>query len=421
MKTGAHGRRRQRVLTRDRTARALQAAEQLSPVLRRMRTWYGVITPLGRAVFVVGVMAWIAGWWLGWQELLVFAGGCLVLLLLAMLFVVRPPALRTEVILEPSRVEAGNPAAGQVKATNGSSRRTLPLQIELPVGSGVATFDIPSLAPADMTEELFVIPTQKRGVICVGPAMSVRGDPMGLFQREASNGVGLELMVHPHIVGLGPFGSGLLRDLEGLTTKDLSVSDLAFHALREYAPGDDRRYVHWRSSARAGRLLVRQFQDTRRSTLCIVVDGHPGSYGDEEEFETALEVAASLGARACKDELSTTLVAGDQAAIGSVSYVLLDVLSRAQLHPKATDIGDHVSRAISKGAEISFGVIVSGSAREAKDLQRAASRFPVDVRVIAIRVTPNEQPSVRAGGRAAVAQLRRLSDLPGIMSIEVAA
>jgi uncharacterized protein (DUF58 family) len=368
----------------------------LSPALRRMRTWYGVVTPLGRAVFVAGVVAWIAGWWLGWQELLVFAGGCLVLLLLAVLFVVRPPALRTEVILEPSRVEAGNPAAGQVKATNGSSRRTLPLQIELPVGTGIATFDIPSLAPAATAEEVFVIPTQKRGVIPVGPAMSVRGDPLGLFQREASNGVGHELMVHPHTVGLGPFGSGLLRDLEGLTTKDLSVSDLAFHALREYAPGDDRRYVHWRSSARAGRLLVRQFQDTRRSTLCIVVDGHPGSYGDEEG-------------------------AGAQAAIGSVSYVLLDVLSRAQVHPKATDIGDHVTRAISKGAEISFGVIVSGSTREAKDLQRAASRFPVDVRVVAIRVTPNEQPSVRAGGRAAVAQLRGLSDLPGIMGTEVAA
>jgi uncharacterized protein (DUF58 family) len=410
-----------RSFTRGQLTRARAATEQLVPFTRRIRTWYGIVTPLGAAVFVLGAVSWVVGGWLGWQELLVVAGGCLALLLLAVLFVVRPPALRTEVVLEPSRVEAGNPAAGHIRATNGSSRQTLPVQIELPVGSGIAAFDIPALAPGAKAEELFVIPTQRRGVIAVGPAKSVRGDPLGLFRREASNGVGHELMVHPHTVGLGPFGSGLLRDLEGLTTRDLSVSDLAFHALRDYAPGDDRRYVHWRSSARTGRLLVRQFQDTRRSTLCIVVDGDPGGYGDEEEFETALEVAGSLGVRACRDELSTTLVVGDQAAVGSAAHVLLDSLSRAELQPKPADIATQVSRATAKGADISFGIIVSGSVRRAEVLQRAASRFPVDVRIVAMRITPDEQPSVRSGGRAAVAQLRGLGDLPGIMRVEVAA
>ena len=65
------------------------------------------------------------------------------------------------------------------------------------------------------------------------------------------------------------------------------MSDLAFHALREYQPGDDRRYIHWRSSAKAGRLLVRQFLDTRRSHLSIVVDADPDLYaGGEGDVET---------------------------------------------------------------------------------------------------------------------------------------
>ena len=61
------------------------------------------------------------------------------------------------------------------------------------------------------------------------------------------------------------------------------MSDLAFHALREYQPGDDRRYVHWRSSAKHGRLLVRQFLDTRRSHLAVVVDTDPGYAGGEDD------------------------------------------------------------------------------------------------------------------------------------------
>ncbi len=312
--------------------RALDAVERAPAMTRQAKQqWSSVVTPLGASVAALGVLAWAAGWWLGWRELMVVAGGCLVLVVLAALFVVRPPALRTDVMLDPSRVEVGTPSAGQITATNRSSRRTLPAQIELPVGAGVAVFDIPSLAAGASDEELLVIPTEKRGVIAVGPARSVRGDPLGLFHREARSGKAYELIVHPHTIALEPFGSGLLRDLEGLTTKDLSVSDLAFHALRDYAPGDDRRHVHWRSSAKAGRLLVRQFQDTRRSTLCVVVDGDPLGYGDPQEFETALEVAGSLAVRACRDELSSTLVAADQAAAGSVAHMLLDALARARL------------------------------------------------------------------------------------------
>ena len=80
------------------------------------------------------------------------------------------------------------------------------------------------------------------------------------------------------MVPLDSLGAGLLRDLEGVATDAISQSDLAFHALREYVPGDDLRHVHWRSSAKAmgsggeNQLLVRQYLDTRRSHATIVVD-----------------------------------------------------------------------------------------------------------------------------------------------------
>ena len=130
----------------------------------------------------------------------------------------------------------------------------------------------------------------------------MRTDPLGLLRRDAVEQVAVELFVHPKIIGLDSLSPGLQRDLEGQATRDLSTSDLAFHTLRDYVTGDDWRHVHWRSTAKAGRLLVRQFQDTRRSQLTVVVDGATASYRTEDEFELAMSVAGSICVRAVKDQ-----------------------------------------------------------------------------------------------------------------------
>lgn len=392
-----------------------------SPATRRVGQWWQVVTPLGRVVLGVGLASWVLGWLLGWRELLVFAAACLAVVILATLFVAGPASIRTEIALEPTRVVAGDPAAGQVTTSNRSGRRSLPCRVEVPVGAGVAVFDVGSLAPGDSTEELIVIPTERRGVIPVGPAKSFRADPIGLLNREVSASAARELIVHPHTTALDPFGSGLLRDLEGLTSKDLTASDLAFHALREYSPGDDRRYVHWRSSAKAGRLLVRQFQETRRSTICVVVDGRRTTYGSEDEFETALEAAGSLVMRACRDGLPSAVVAAGHAASGVVPHVLLDALSRAEMSERSPDLAAHVTRAVSRRADISFGVLVGGSGLEPMEIRRAAARFSPDVNTIAIRVDPAGRPGIKVAGRVVIVEMSGLGDLPGLIRAEAAA
>jgi uncharacterized protein (DUF58 family) len=397
------------------TARIAAGAAAGRVAAARVRRHLRVVTPLGQSVTVVGALAWLAGWRLGWQELMVAAGACLVLLVLAGLLVVGRSALRVDVVLQPGRVVAGDPSAGQLTATNTASRRSAAMQVELPVGSGIASFDVPSLTPGATADEVFVVPTERRGVIPVGPATSLRSDPLGLFHREAATGSGLELIVHPRTVPLPPFGSGLLRDLEGLTTRDLSVSDLAFHALREYAPGDDQRHVHWRSSAKAGRLLVRQFQDTRRSALCVVVDGDAAGYGDDQEIETTLSVAGSLVVRACRDGLTSTLDALGRVARGTVANVLLDTLARAEPQEDGPGLTVQISRAVAREPDISFAVLVAGSRRAPEDLQRAAARFPGEVRVVGIRVVPGELAALRVGDRVTLAQVPELRDLPGVV------
>ena len=183
-------------------------------------------------------------------------------------------------------------AAG-VLVVNSASTRLVPTTLEVPVGSAVHRYGISSLAPGATHEESFTIRTERRGVIPVGPAMTRRGDPIGLFSRDMVWTPVREVLVRPHLVPMESLGAGLLRDLEGVSTDAVSQSDLAFHALREYVPGDDLRHIHWRSSAKVmastgeSSLLVRQYLDTRRSHATIVVDdrlavGRPGGLRDRD-------------------------------------------------------------------------------------------------------------------------------------------
>ncbi|MFX4505177.1 DUF58 domain-containing protein, partial [Acinetobacter baumannii] len=80
---------------------------------------------------------------------------------------------------------------------------------------------------------------------------------MGLLRREHAFDDVHDLFVHPRTVALPSTSAGLVRDLEGNATRRLVDADMSFHAIREYVPGDSRRQVHWKSTAKTGRLMVR--------------------------------------------------------------------------------------------------------------------------------------------------------------------
>jgi uncharacterized protein (DUF58 family) len=265
----------------------------------------------------------------------------------------------------------------------------------------------------------------RRGVIPVGPATSVRGDPIGLIRRQVSWAERTEIFVHPRTTRLDPFGSGLLRDLEGRTTEDVSMSDLAFHTLREYVPGDDRRYIHWRSSAKAssttpgGKFLVRQFRDTRRTHLLVIVDGDAAAYVDEEEFETAISVGASIALQARADELDASLLVGDQPtrrvrARDGASSRVLDVFSRAETSTRR--LAAQVALAGRTAPDATYAIIVTGANSTFQSLRRAAAQLSTSVRVTLVRVDPMAAPGLVTVANPTALNLARLSDLRGLLT-----
>jgi uncharacterized protein (DUF58 family) len=402
------------------TGAATSARDRLSsvlrPVLRFIRPAWQMTTPAGRAAVFVAVAAWIAGIRLGWEELFLVAACCLIALLIAVCFVIGRPSLDIKIELDPARVSVGTPAAGRLVATNKSRARLRALSVEVPVGRGHATFPIPPLGAGASHDELFVVPSDRRAVIPIGPPSAVRTDPLGLLRRDAVAPTAVELFVHPKIIGLDSLSPGLQRDLEGQATRDLSTSDLAFHTLRDYVTGDDRRHVHWRSSAKAGRLLVRQFQDTRRSQLTVVVDGATASYRTEDEFELAMSVAGSICVRAVTDQQDVCLVAASHAVTAASRHRILDTLSRGELAEHGQDLSTLAGRGYRLARDTTVLMLLTGSVIPFRALKGASVYFGPDVRVIALRCEPDAPPGISRSGDLTVLALRAITDLPVLLN-----
>jgi uncharacterized protein (DUF58 family) len=384
-------------------------------LVTRARTALRVVTSVGWFTLVLAVSSWIVGWALGWDEFMLIATAAGLCLVMSVLWIFGRATLDVDVEVQPQRVTVGERSAGQMTVVNAGSHRLLPLRMELTVGEATADFDLPTLATGAEHEELFVLPTERRAIIPVGPATSVRGDPLGLLRRAVPWTEPVPLIVHPRISHLGHLGAGLLRDLEGQTTPDLSPADIAFHALRDYEPGDDRRFVHWLTTARVGKLVVRQFTDTRRAHLALVTDGDPRSYADPDEFETAISVTGSFGVRALADDQEVTAtVAGHQIPAHS-GQSLLDALAAAETSPRHGGLLTQADRLSRRATGISLAIIVTGSRPSIADLREVTIRFGVDVRTMVVRIDHGGATGFRVVGTSVVLTLAALEDLPRLL------
>lgn len=406
-------------VTTTRAARA-HTGPLLERMWRRARPVLDVVRPLGWTVAVVAVVGWLVGSTLGWVEAMTLASVAAALLVLAALFLVGRSALAVAVEVRPPRVTVGERAVGQLTATNAASTRLLPIRVDLVVGIAVAGFDISSLAPGDHQEELFQVGTERRGVIRVGPARVVRADPLGLFARVVSQSTAVDLYVHPRTVRVPGAGIGFLRDIEGGESADLSPSDLAFHSLREYVPGDDRRHVHWKTSARSGRLMVQQFVDTRRSHVLLVLDDEAVRYGGADDFEVAVSVVASIGVRAIADDQVRSVVVGGRFLPARSRGALLDALSEVGADGPIGSMERSAAVAARSTSEPSIVILVTGGTATVPELRTMARRFSIDARVAAVRVGSPEA-RIQMIENMLVLDLLDLADLPRVVNVAVRA
>ena len=99
-------------------------------------------------------------------------------------------------------------------------------------------------------------------------------DPFGLARAEIVQGEAQALVVYPRLVTLErPFFAGGARAQEGRRLLLRRPSGFDLHSVREHAPGESLRNVHWRSTAHRGQLMVKELEDAPRDETVVLLDG----------------------------------------------------------------------------------------------------------------------------------------------------
>ena len=372
----------------------LRAVPVVGPVLGACGSWLGgaaaMVTTLGRVCLLVLVVSWYLAAGRHWLEAWFIALALATLMVLAALQTLGQATYRVRLSLVSTRVVVGDPALGSLYLSPPSQRATRPATVEMPVGQGMAVFDIPRLSPGAEHQEVFTVPTRHRGVITVGPVRSIRGDALGLVRRSQNWTEPVDLFIHPRTVNLDSTAIGFIRDIEGAVTQDLSSSDVSFHALREYTPGDDRRNVHWKTTARTGRLMVRQFEETRRAHLLVIHDLDPQAWDEEEDFETSVSASASLLLAAVRDSREISLVTQAGRPYLPTGARVLDTFTTLNPVEGAGDLVGLTRQAVSTVPQASVTVLVTGARTSASALHRAHAELPASTRCLALRINARE-------------------------------
>jgi uncharacterized protein (DUF58 family) len=112
-----------------------------------------------------------------------------------------------------------------------------------------------------------------RGVFSLGPTELASGDPFGLFPVKRVLPAEDNLLVYPMMVDLPVFPNppGWLSGGEALRRRTNQVTANA-SGVREYAPGDPMNRIHWLSTARRSRLMVKEFELDPLSEVWLFVD-----------------------------------------------------------------------------------------------------------------------------------------------------
>lgn len=193
-----------------------------------------------------------------------------------------------------------------------------------PDAQAVQAVTLDELAPGRTAEARLRLTPLRRGVLRLEGLSIGAADPLGLFRTLRFTPVLDRLLILPkrHPMRRINLGGGRRRQPQGLRLSVTAGDGGDYSALREYRPGDPLRHIHWPSSARAGRLVVKEYEDAYCVRRALILDTFLRrenlDQANCERFEDAVSVAASLvAAQQAPDAVLDLLLVADKARLAS--------------------------------------------------------------------------------------------------------
>jgi uncharacterized protein (DUF58 family) len=268
-----------------------------------MRAALSGLTTRGRCLLAAGSAAALCSAVLGERDLLRVACFLLALPLVAAAVVARTRfRLSCARSLAPSRVPVGQPAEVILRLENVSLLPTglLLLEDEVPYTlGGRPRFTVDRIGPTQHRTVRYPARSDARGRYRIGPLRLRLADPFGLVELTRSFSATDHLTVVPTVHPLPSVRLGGAWDSGGESvSRSVAIRGDDDAAIREYRNGDDLRKVHWRSTARAGKLMVRREERPWQSQVTLLLDtrtrAHRGD-GPGSSFEWSVSAVASVG------------------------------------------------------------------------------------------------------------------------------
>lgn len=178
-----------------------------------------------------------------------------------------------------------------------------------------ASYPLPALEPGNGTELRVDILPLKRGRLRFTTASFSRTDPFGLLNTYLTVPSEQSIPVLPKRYPLPDIRlPGTRAYQHGGVSLSTSVADSEeFQSLREYRPGDPVRLIHWKSAARAGKPVIREYQDEFFVRHALVLDTFMTT-DRPDLFEEAVSVAASFACTVqTQESLLDLMFVGDKA------------------------------------------------------------------------------------------------------------
>jgi uncharacterized protein (DUF58 family) len=260
-------------------------------------------TARGWLVGAIGGTLVVAGLAFGAQALEQL-GAALILLVVIAVGVVRlgKHDISVERAIVPERARAQQEVTVTLSLQNrgGGAAPLLLVEDRLPPRlPGRSRFTLNGVEPTGRRDVSYTVRPQRRGRYQIGPLTLRMIDPFGLAGVTSSAAPAQSFLVHPHTEPLViPQDAG---DRRSLSTSALRQPTGAqgedFYALREYVQGDDLRKVHWPSSAKRGKVMIRQEETPWHTRATVVLDDRTSTHaagGDPASFEQAVEATASI-------------------------------------------------------------------------------------------------------------------------------